>query len=901
MAKSVKNKIDVFLDEKIIQENLETIVGDRFGKYSKYIIQDRALPDVRDGLKPVQRRILFAMHALGMGSTKPYKKSARIVGEVIGKFHPHGDTSVYDAMVRMSQTWKMGTLLIDMHGNNGSIDNDPAAAMRYTEARLSVFAEQLLRDIDKRTVNFIPNFDDEEYEPVVLPAKFPNLLVNGSMGMATGYATNIPPHNLNEVIAAVIYKIRHPEATIADLAEIIKGPDFPTGAIVEGTDEIRKAFETGKGRIIIRSKVEIKDTSLIVSEIPYEVNKSELVRKIDEIRLKKKIDGIIEVRDESDREGLRIVIDLKKEISSSVVLTYLLKNTDLSVAFNYNVVAIDQKSPKLLNLHAILDSYIQHQKEVIRNRSNFELRRAEKRSHVVEGFLKMVDVLDEVIAAIRASLGKKDSIDRLIELFGFTEIQSDAIVSLQLYRLSSTDVEEMKKEHQDLQKLINQLNRILNNEQVLENVIVSELTELSESLPQPRRSEIKDEIKKLEIDQQELIQNENVMVVLSKDGYIKRTSLKSFQATPGNTGLKQEDFVLKQQEVNTRDTLLVFTSLGNYINIPVYKLPDTKWRDLGEYIGVFAPLKDQEVVLDMITIDDFEEDKYILLANQQGAIKQVILSEFQQIRLNKTYNCLPASKINHLASVDIKEPYDTSVTIATRNGYVVKYDLSEIPIQSLNAKGVKGINLRDDDLIGARYTNNISKDEVLILTNRGAVKRCFSSAIDVSHRPAKGKLYLKSVKTNPYQFIGVISENVFRLKEDITFRIILKDGELVIPGMELKPDKYEHGVPVLEREGCPIDFKMDKNQPYLINQTLMKLFKEDVELEPGEEEEEPETEDVMLELEKILSSRENFRPSMREIPDKNLPLKQKPILKDMEEEEEEEEDDDSVIVQQTLF
>ncbi|MBU0997392.1 MAG: DNA topoisomerase IV subunit A [Firmicutes bacterium] len=893
MAKSVKNKIDVFLDEKIIPENLETIVGDRFGKYSKYIIQDRALPDVRDGLKPVQRRILYAMHALGMGSTKPYKKSARIVGEVIGKYHPHGDTSVYDAMVRMSQTWKMGTLLIDMHGNNGSIDNDPAAAMRYTEARLSVYAEQLLKDIDKRTVNFIPNFDDEEYEPVVLPAKFPNLLVNGGMGMATGYATNIPPHNLNEVIEAVIHKIRHPEATIEDLAKIIKGPDFPTGAIVEGTDEIRKAFETGKGRIIIKSKVEVKDTSLIVTEIPYEVNKSELVRKIDEIRLKKKIDGIIEVRDESDREGLRIVIDLKKEISSKVVLAYLLKNTDLSVAFNYNVVAIDQKSPKQLSLNDLLNSYILHQKEVIRNRSNFELQRAEKRSHIVDGFLKMVEILDDVIIAIRASYGKKDSIDKLMSLFNFTEIQADAIVSLQLYRLSSTDVEEMKKENLDLQKQINQLSKILSNELVLENVIVSELSELSASLPQPRRSEIKDEIRKLEIDEQELIQNENVMVVLSKDGYIKRTSMKSYQATPGNTGLKQNDVVLKQQEVNTRDTLLIFTTLGNYINIPVYKVPDMKWRDLGEFIGVFAPLKDSEDVLDMITIDSFEDEKMILLANQQGAIKQVTLSEFQQIRLNKTYNCMPASKINHLVSVDIKESYDTSVTMASKNGYVVKYDITDIPAQSLSAKGVKGINLRDDDLIGARYTNSISKDEILLLTNRGAIKRCFTSTIDISHRPAKGKLFLKSVKTNPYQFIGFISENVFRLKDYITFRIILKDGEFIIPGNDLKPDKYEHGVPILEKEDCPVDFKMDKNQPYLVNQSLMKLFKEEVQTdELDESEEEVETEDVMLELEKILSSRADFVPQER------------PVLKaklEIEEKEEEEEDDDSIIVQQTLF
>jgi topoisomerase-4 subunit A len=891
MAKSVKNKIDVFLQEKIIPENLETIVGDRFGKYSKYIIQDRALPDVRDGLKPVQRRILYAMHALGMYSDKPYKKSARIVGEVIGKFHPHGDTSVYDAMVRMSQDWKMGALLIDMHGNNGSIDNDPAAAMRYTEARLTIYAEQLLKDIDKRTVNFIPNFDDEEYEPVVLPAKFPNLLVNGSMGMATGYATNIPPHNLKEVITAVIFKLEHPNATIDDLCDIVKGPDFPTGAFVEGTDEIRKAFETGRGRIIVRSKVEILETALVVTEIPYEINKADLVRKIDDIRLKKKIDGIIEVRDESDREGLRIVIDIKKEISSQVILAYLLKNTDLSVAFNYNMVAIDNKSPRLMSLNEILNSYIQHQKEVIRNRSNFELRKAEKRKHIVEGFLKMVDILDEVIATIRASLGKKDSINHLMEKFGFTEEQADAIVSLQLYRLSSTDVEEMKKEHNELQKQINALNKILSNEVELENVIVKELTNIMETLPSKRRSVIVDEIKKIEIDEQELIQNENVMIVISKDGYIKRSSLKSFQTSLGTTGLKQDDVILKQQEVNTRDSLLIFTTLGNYINIPVYKVPDMKWRDMGEYIGVLAQLKDDEEILDIITANNFDDEKMILLANEDGGIKQVPLQEFQQTRLNKTYNCMNASKVNRLVSVDISEKFDTSVVLSSKNGYLVKYEISEIPLQSLSAKGVKGMNLREDVLVGARYTNNISKDEVLLLTNRGAIKREFSQNIEYSRRPAKGKLFLKSVKTNPYEFIGLMSENVFRLKEFLTFRIILKSGDFVLPGIELKPDKYEHGVPILEKEQAPLAFKMDKNQPYLANQILAKLAKETVEDEDDFEPELPSEKDVMLELEKILSS----NPDFEDKEEKTV------IKKNNEISEPEEEDDDSIIVQQTLF
>lgn len=876
MAKSVKQKLDVFLTEKIVPEKLETIIGDRFGRYSKYIIQDRALPDVRDGLKPVQRRILFAMQQLGMYSDKPFKKSARIVGEVIGKYHPHGDQSVYDALVRMSQTWKMGAVLIDMHGNNGSIDNDPAAAMRYTEARLSPFAEMLLQDIDKKTVIFIPNFDDEEYEPVVLPAKFPNLLVNGAMGMATGYATNIPPHNLGEILQAVIYKIDHPNATIAELMSIVKGPDFPTGAIVEGIDGIQEAFLTGKGRVVVKSRVEIKETGLVITEIPYEVNKADLVRKIDEIRLKKKIDGIIEVRDESDREGLRIAVDIKKEIDSEVVFNYLLKNTDLSVTYNYNMVAIHNKSPRLMSLAGILDAYVLHQKEVVRNRSNFDLIRAEKRKHIVEGFLKMVSVLDEVIVLIRQSEGKKDAILKLCERFGFSEIQGDAIVSLQLYRLSSTDVKEMQAEAGDLEKQITLLGRILHNEKELENVIKQEISQIIATIPTPRRTRILEEIQKVEIDETALIEHENVIVVLSRGGYIKRSSLKSYQATNGLPGLKQNDQVLKKAEVNTKDTLLVFTNLGNYINLPVFKIADVKWRDQGEYIGATAPLQDQEEVLDFLVIDDFSEDKLVLLANEEGQIKQVALSEFQQIRLNKTYNAHPASRINSLVSVDLMETFDTDIVLVTENGYVLKYPILEVPSQRITAKGVKGINLRDDILIGAKYVTSIAKDEVLMLTNRGAIKRETVLNLERGHRPAKGKLYLKQVKTNPYRFRGMAAENIFRLRDFLTLRILTIDQPFELSANDLKPDRYEHGIPMLEKDIDPIGLIIEKNNGREADRILHKLYQDQASgliTEPLPEEDE----DMLLELEKIIQKAETAS------------------------EDAEEADDDEVIIQQTLF
>jgi len=887
MAKSLKKKLDEFV-ETIIPMNLEDIVGERFGRYSKYIIQDRALPDVRDGLKPVQRRILYAMNELGMGSDKPFKKSARIVGEVIGKYHPHGDSSVYEAMVRMSQNWKMRNQLIDMHGNNGSVDNDPAAAMRYTEARLSVFAEALLQDIDKKTVNFIPNFDDFELEPVVLPAKFPNLLINGATGMATGYATNIPPHNLNEVMEAIIYKIQHKDASLDDLLKFIKGPDFPTGGIVEGTDQIEKAFKTGRGKVVIKSKVEVHDTELIVTEIPYEVNKADLVRKINDISLKKKIDGIVEVNDISDREGIRIVIKLKKDIASDVILAYLYKNTDLSKNFNYNMVAISQRSPRLLSLEDVLNEYILHQKEVIRNRSNFQLHRLEKRKHIVLGFLKMVSVLDEVIKIIRQSSGKKDAEEQLVKRFSFTNEQADAIVSLRLYRLSSTDVVEMEKESVQLSKDIKRLDKILNNELELEKVIVDEIHDLLDKYPTPRKSVIKDEIKKIEIDEQELIENENVMVVLSKDGYIKRSSMKSYQATQTTTGLKDNDVVLKKVEVNTRDTLLLFTNLGNFIQLPVHKIMEAKWKDMGDYIGNYAALVNKEFVIDFFVINEFDDTRYILVANQEGQIKRVLLSEFNKTRINKTFNVLESSSINPLVSVDLQEEFDSHVILVSRNGYVVKYDIEEIPIQSLMAKGVKGINLRKDKLVGAKFATRINKDELLMLTNRGGLKREFTSNIDASHRPAKGKRYFKLIKSNPYQVVSIAIENIFRLKAFLTLHLIAKTKDIEIEGESLKADRYENGIPMFDKKDQPQILQVDIDRYDEAKLVLYDLA------DQVEDDQEEETDDVMNELEKIISSSSQNQKSNDQVLDQDL-------VPDEKEDEEDEEEDEDDIIQQRLF
>ena len=606
--KKVLEQIDSYV-EKIITENLEDIVGERFGRYSKYIIQDRALPDVRDGLKPVQRRILFSMYKLGMFSDKPYKKSARIVGDVIGKYHPHGDTSVYDAMVRLSQPWKVRSLLIDMHGNNGSIDGDSAAAMRYTEARMSKISEYLLKDIDKRTVDFVPNFDDEEYEPTVLPARYPNLLVNGATGISAGYATEIPPHNLREIIKAVILKIDDPSTNMDQILKIVKGPDFPTGGIVQGKNEIRKAFETGRGKILIRSKLEIIDHRIIVTELPYEVNKANLVRKIDDIRISKQIEGIQEVRDESDREGLRIAIDIKKEANPELILNFLLKKTDLQRNYNYNMVAINNKRPVLMGILDIIDAYILHQKEVTTNRSNFELTKAQKRLHIVDGIIKMMDVLDEVIHIIRSSSNKRDAKDRLMEKYSFSEEQAEAIVTLQLYRLSSTDILALEKEKKDLNKLIDGLTKVLHNEGALQKVIKDELEAFLKAFKAPRLTVIEEEIEKITINEEDLITEEQVMVGVTKEGYIKRSSIRSYRAT-NDANLKEFDTFMVEKELSTLDTLLIFTNQGNYIFIPVYKVPDYKWKDLGTHINNIVQLDLDEKIIKVLDIQDFTKERF---------------------------------------------------------------------------------------------------------------------------------------------------------------------------------------------------------------------------------------------------------------------------------------------------
>lgn len=744
---------------EIIQDlSLEDVIGDRFGRYSKYIIQERALPDVRDGLKPVQRRILFAMYSSGNTYDKNFRKSAKTVGDVIGQYHPHGDSSVYDAMVRLSQDWKLRHVLIEMHGNNGSIDNDPPAAMRYTEAKLSLLAEELLRDINKETVSFIPNYDDTTLEPMVLPSRFPNLLVNGSTGISAGYATDIPPHNLAEVIQATLKYIDNPDITVNQLMKYIKGPDFPTGGIIQGIDGIKKAYESGKGRIIVRSKVEEETLrngrkQLIITEIPYEVNKGSLVKRIDELRADKKVDGIVEVRDETDRTGLRIAIELKKDVNSESIKNYLYKNSDLQISYNFNMVAISDGRPKLMGIRQIIDSYLNHQIEVVANRTKFELDNAEKRMHIVEGLIKALSILDKVIELIRSSKNKRDAKENLIEVYEFTEEQAEAIVMLQLYRLTNTDIVALEGEHKELEALIKQLRHILDNHDALLNVIKEELNEIKKKFKSERLSLIEAEIEEIKIDKEVMVPSEEVILSMTRHGYIKRTSIRSFNASGvEDIGLKDGDSLLKHQEVNTQDTVLVFTNKGRYLFIPVHKLADIRWKELGQHVSQIVPIEEDEVVINVYNEKDFNTDAFYVFATQNGMIKKSTVPLFKTTRFNKPLIATKVKENDDLISV-MRFEKDQLITVITNKGMSLTYNTSELSDTGLRAAGVKSINLKVEDFVV--MTEGVSEnDTILMATQRGSLKRISFKILQVAKRAQRGITLLKELKKNPHRIVA---------------------------------------------------------------------------------------------------------------------------------------------------
>ncbi|MBY6035759.1 DNA topoisomerase IV subunit A [Fictibacillus nanhaiensis] len=789
--------------EKFRELPLEDVIGDRFGRYSKYIIQERALPDARDGLKPVQRRILYAMYSEGNINDKPYRKSAKTVGNVIGNFHPHGDTSVYEAMVRMSQDWKVRNVLIQMHGNNGSIDGDPAAAMRYTEARLSAIASELLRDIEKETVEFAPNFDDTTEEPIVLPSMYPNLLVNGSTGISAGYATEIPPHHLGEVIDAVTMQIDNPDVSLDELMTVMKGPDFPTGGIVQGVDGIKKAFETGKGRFIIRAKTEIESLKggrqqIVITEVPYEVNKANLVKRMDELRLDKKVDGIAEIRDETDRTGLRVVIELRKDGNAEGVLNYFFKNTDLQVSYNYNMVAIYNKTPKLMGLKSILNAYIQHQIEVVTRRTKYDLRKAEERSHIVEGLIKAISILDEVIETIRASKDKRNAKDNIIEKFQFTEAQAEAIVTLQLYRLTNTDITTLQTEADELEKKIAYLRSILESDKKLYNVIKKELSEVKKKYADARRTQIEAEIQEIKIDMEVMIPSEDVMVMVTEDGYIKRSSVRSYSASNGEPpGMKDTDSLLLVSQLNTTDTMLMFTNKGNYIYLPVYEMPEIRWKDMGQHLASIVGLDKDEKLIKAFPVKEFKEDQFLIFFTKQGMAKKTELSQYKAQRYNRTLMAVKLKADDEVVDVSLTNG-SQDVFIATLFGYGLWFHEEEISIVGQRAAGVKGINLKAGDHLvsGFALPENTESAQVLVVTQRGAMKKMKISEFDKTSRAKRGLVMVRELKSNPHRIVGMklVTEN------ETQFVLETESGKKeTISSINFKPaDRYNNGSFVID-------------------------------------------------------------------------------------------------------
>ena len=741
--------------KRIHDYSLEEIMGSRFARYSKYIIQDRAIPDVRDGLKPVQRRIIYAMYRDKNTYDKQFKKCANAVGNVLGKYHPHGDSSVYEALVRMSQNWKQNHILVEVDGNNGSIDGDGPAAYRYTECRLAKISEELLKDIDKDTVILAPNYSDTLMEPTVLPAKFPNLLVNGTNGISAGYATNIPPHNLIEVCDAVIKRIDSPNCHEDSIFEIIKGPDFPTGAIVEGLNGIRDAFKTGRGKLIVTSKYEFQKNKgkdqIIVSEIPFEVNKQLLVKKIDDIRYDKKIEGISEVRDESDKDSsIRIVIDLKAGADKDLILKYLLKNTELQTTYNYNMVCIDKRRPRLLGIIPIIDAYIDHQREVITKRTKFDLDFALKEMHITEGLVKAISILDEVIAVIRGSKNKADAISNLVKKFDFTEEQATAIVMLQLYRLTNTDITVLNEKLENLRKIIEELNLILSDEAKLKSVIKDEIRRIKKEYGMPRKTEIRAEVKEIKIDEKELIPREDVVVILTKEGYIKRVSLKSQSATDDDTALKPGDYVVSYFKTNTINKLCVITSMGNYLYIPIHEIPVCKWKDLGKHVSNLVTMPPEDKVVSSYVINEEGINPIITIFTKNGMVKRCNLNDFIVSRYNKAYVAMKLKSDDEIVSTCINKE---NTIIVTRDGYYLTYNTEEIPIVSPKAAGVKGINLKDDDVIvGTNY--NDSDEYINIFTNKGTAKRVKLKDLSSLSRAKRGSTLIKKVKSTNYEIIS---------------------------------------------------------------------------------------------------------------------------------------------------
>ncbi len=829
--------------KRIHDYTLEEIMGSCFGRYSKSIIQDRAIPDVRDGLKPVQRRILYCMFKDGYTYDKPYKKCAKTVGNVMGAYHPHGDSSIYEAMVRMSQWWKQSTPYIDMQGNNGSMDGDGAAAMRYTEARLAKISNELLKDIERDTVNFAPNYDDSLKEPTVLPTKFPNLLVNGSNGISAGYATNIPPHNLGEIIDATIKRIEKPNCTLEEILEIVKGPDFPTGGIVSDKSSIYECFKTGRGKVIIRAKYSFNSEKgkeqIIISEIPFDVNKAMLVKKINEIRLDKKIDGIVDVRDESDRnDPERIAIDVKKDANKENILGYLFKNTELQISYNYNMVAIVNRRPMTLGILDILDAYIAHQKEVITRRTKYDLEFASKREHIVVGLIKAISILDKVIATIRSSVNKANAIENLVNKFDFTEAQAKAIVELQLYRLTNTDITELEEGAARLRKSIEMLNSILESPEKLRSVIKAELKKVKDEYATPRKSEIVDTMEEIKFDNKEMIPKEDCVVVVTKDGYVKRVSLKSYQASEEEAFVKDLDYVIGLYQMSTLNTILLFTNMGNYLYVPVHEIPESKWRELGKHISNVITLATGEEIVASIPVYNFKNDEVITIFTKNGMVKRSILADFEVQRYSKPMTAIKLKDDDSVIDVTMNSGEHTFIT--THNGLALWYDTSEIPVTGVKSSGVKSINLKNDYVVSGHIFSS-DMEFITVSTEKSTLKRVRILEFEKTSRARKGVQIVRDVKTNPYRIAKTL---IISNRKDIGIKYSNQIDYMKVTEIGIM-DRYSTGS-VISKNKLTTIFERQE------------LIKEDIKKEP-EKKEKPELAEIDKKIISLDDYLDNFR------------------------------------------
>lgn len=800
MAKKIKEEKPIV--ENIISDTLDELMGQKYAVYAKDVIQDRAIPDARDGLKPVQRRIIYSMIRTGNTADKPTKKCARIAGDVMGRYHPHGDASIYDALARMSQSWVCRYPLVIFQGNNGSIDGDGPAAARYTEAKLSWLANEMVVDIDHDAVNMTFNYDDTELEPTILPARFPNLLVNGAEGIAVGTATHIPPHNLVEVTDCIIHRIKHPSCTDEDLFSIIHGPDFPTGGIIYDSPDLKNIYLKGKGKAVVASRTTIENDGdkpqIIVSEIPFGVNKSQLVKQIDIIRHDKKIPGIEEVRDESDKSGLRIAIDLKKDVKPDAVLAYLMKNTQLKVSYSAQIIAIKDGHPRILTISDYCDCYINHQLDVISRRSRYILKKDEDRLNIVEGLVKLVSsLLDPIIALIRSSKDKADCKTNIMEAYGFNEAQAEAIVTMPLFKLSHTDVEVLLAEKKALEEEIADLNETLSSQSKRENIIISDLKAISKKYGDARKSEIiGQEHMNEEYDKRDLIAKEEVIVVASRDGYIKRSSLKSYKASVvagvEKAGLKEGDNFIFQAHCFTTDYALLFTKSGQYAIVAINEIKDNKWTQEGFHISSLVSTKPEDKFVYGLVISAWREDIYIIMLSRLGFVKRVKLSSLFAQRRKKMLGGISLGKGDELVSVAIASG-DSDLLIASSEGQAILYNENDILISNPKSRGMKAASFKGKPIAGMlSFSKEEKKGKILLLTDKGHIRIFDMGKIEKTHRLDKPMTLYSFFKKEPHSLVYMAK--IIDQDNPMDIDVLLSDGKeltITVDDFHLTPmDKY---------------------------------------------------------------------------------------------------------------